>query len=568
MKLILKEYLASLNERGDLDKSVLPNLLSAIGLRVLNTPMIGTRQNGVDIAAVGKIRGEDKQPYLYLFCIKAGNISRRDWQGGVQSVRPELDEIKEVYVRANIAKEYADLPIKICLCCGGELEEAVLMNWAGYTAEYTTDKISYEEWNGDRLATHMLQSLLARELLDEDLRKNFQKAVAMVNEPDACYEYMFSFFKGILLEEPENKKDQLRKLRQAYICLHAVIAWAIEANNLESSYKISELGLLFCWNAVKSMKYKKKPTKHDDALFLLLDQYLKLYLSTSEKYFIKTVYGKCDSLHALSVAVRSQEAVDINLAMFELIGRVAIRGIWTDLFSRQLADDGSGFIQDLQDGTDKALNTIVSIINNNPSLTSPCRDDHMIEIALVMYLAQITNNVKRFLPWLSSISDQTTLALVTNSKYPICSNDYSDLIHHPLSTEQSYRDEVCSGSILYPYLYYCLQCFEKEDSIKIFVERLDEMIPNCTHQAWFPDVETDNLIWCGQTRHGVCVTDMSPIKGYESFTEVLNKAMTTCNAVRDISAIKFGILPMFLTACRHYRLPIPPFFWGVMPNEI
>lgn len=59
MKIILKEYLASLKERGELDGSVLPNLLAEIGLEVLNVPMIGTRQHGVDIAAVGKIKGED-----------------------------------------------------------------------------------------------------------------------------------------------------------------------------------------------------------------------------------------------------------------------------------------------------------------------------------------------------------------------------------------------------------------------------------------------------------------------------------------------------------------------------
>lgn len=89
MKLILKEYLASLRERGDLDKSVLPNLLAEIGLNVLNTPMIGTRQNGVDIAAVGKVQGEDTERFLYLFCIKAGNVTRSDWEGNPQSVRPD-----------------------------------------------------------------------------------------------------------------------------------------------------------------------------------------------------------------------------------------------------------------------------------------------------------------------------------------------------------------------------------------------------------------------------------------------------------------------------------------------
>lgn len=111
MKIILKEYLASLKERGDLDKAVLPNLLSEIALRVLNTPMIGTRQNGVDIAAVGKIKGEDKQSYLYLFVIKAGNVRRNDWDGGAQAVRAELNEAREVYLRSNVSKEHAELGI-------------------------------------------------------------------------------------------------------------------------------------------------------------------------------------------------------------------------------------------------------------------------------------------------------------------------------------------------------------------------------------------------------------------------------------------------------------------------
>lgn len=64
MKIILKEYLASLKERKELDSSVLPNLLAEIGLEVLNLPMLGTRQYGVDIAAVGQVAGEDQERFL------------------------------------------------------------------------------------------------------------------------------------------------------------------------------------------------------------------------------------------------------------------------------------------------------------------------------------------------------------------------------------------------------------------------------------------------------------------------------------------------------------------------
>ncbi|MGQ7245760.1 hypothetical protein ACUN9Y_00285 [Halomonas sp. V046] len=561
MRIILKEYLASLKERGDLDKSVLPNLLSEIGLRVLNTPMIGTRQNGVDIAAVGKIKGEDKQRYLYLFCIKAGNISRSDWSTGVQAVRPELDEIRDIYLRSNVAREHADLPIKICLCCGGELEETALMNWAGYTARYTTDKISYEEWNGYRLADLMMRCLLARELLEEEPRRNFQKAVAMVNEPSVCYEYTRAFLGNLLLEEHSSQKDQLLRLRQSFICLHAVISWAIEANNLESTYRVSELGMLFCWNLIRKREPKKRPTKHEETLAFIFDQFLKLYLTKSEMYLEKTAYAHGGTPHALSVAVRSRESVDVNLAMFELLGRLATRGIWTDLLSKRLPDGDPDFLKSLTESTNRTLDTLVSMINSNPTLSSPIRDDHMIEISLVMYLAQLTQSESRFLPWLKFISHRTTFALITNSRYPTCLRDYVDLLAHPESADQSYLDEACVGSILYPYIYFWMLYVADERETKEFTERLNQKIPNCTHQAWFPDEDSDDLMWFGETHHGICVTDLSPHNGHEALMETLNKAIETCTAISNVSAIRTGLIPMFLTACRHYRLPIPPNFW-------
>lgn len=561
MKIILKEYLGSLRERGDLDALVLPNLLSEIGLRVLNTPMLGTRQNGVDIAAVGRIKGEDETRYLYLFCIKAGNVSRRDWSTGVQAVRQELDEIRDVYLRSNVAREHADLPVKICLCCGGELEETVIVNWAGYSDRNTTEKISYEEWNGDRLADLMMRCLLAREILDEEPRRNFQKAVAMVNEPDACYEYAGAFLRCLLLGECGSRREQLLRLRQSFICLHAVMAWSVEADNLESSYRVSELGVLLCWDLIRGIEQKKALNKHENSLILIFDQFLRLYLAAAEMYLEKTAYSHSDKLHALSLAVRSREAVDVNLAMFELLGRMAVQGIWACLLSRSSEVDKIGVARPLKDRADRILDTMVSVINSNPTLCSPIRDDHMIEVALVLYFAQLTEAEPRFLPWLKGMADRTTFALISNSQYPICLTDYSDLLMHPASTEQSYLDEVCSGSVLYPYLYFWMQYISDEKEIKEFTARLKIKIPDCTYQAWFPDEDSDDLIWRGETYHGICVTDLSPLYGHEKLMETLSQAFQVCTAISEISAVKIGLIPLFLTACRHYRLPVPPNFW-------
>ena len=69
VKLVIKEYLASLKEREELD-AMLPNLLSEMGFTVYSRPGRGTRQYGVDVAAVGT--ADDGQRKIYLFSVKQG----------------------------------------------------------------------------------------------------------------------------------------------------------------------------------------------------------------------------------------------------------------------------------------------------------------------------------------------------------------------------------------------------------------------------------------------------------------------------------------------------------------
>lgn len=65
MKLILKQYLASLKERAELD-AVLPDLLSSMGMNVFISPTRGVKEYGVDMAAIGKVNGEEKKSICSL----------------------------------------------------------------------------------------------------------------------------------------------------------------------------------------------------------------------------------------------------------------------------------------------------------------------------------------------------------------------------------------------------------------------------------------------------------------------------------------------------------------------
>lgn len=218
MKLVVRQYVQGLKERDELDV-LLPQLLSEIGYEVIHHPGRGTKQAGVDVAAVGPDPDANGEKALHLFLIKSGDLGRMDWNGGKpQDVMPSLDEIRYDYIPNRIPEQYSKLPISICVCMGGELKEVIRSYWRGYVEKNTTDTIRYREWNGDRLANLILSGLLNRELLDVDRRVAFQKAVAMVSEPETSYRH----FRELIHELTEEIEDDHRgttRLRQLVICL-------------------------------------------------------------------------------------------------------------------------------------------------------------------------------------------------------------------------------------------------------------------------------------------------------------------------------------------------------------
>jgi hypothetical protein len=149
MKLMIREFVASLRERGELD-AILPDLLSELGYTIISRPGRGTRQHGVDIAAVGQ--DDDGQRKVFLFSVKQGDLTRQDWDGTPQALRSSLNEIQDAYIPSRIPKRYQDLRVVICLCIGGEILEQVADDVRGYISKHTTDRVAFDEWNGDRIA--------------------------------------------------------------------------------------------------------------------------------------------------------------------------------------------------------------------------------------------------------------------------------------------------------------------------------------------------------------------------------------------------------------------------------
>jgi len=182
MKLLLREYLSTLNESQELD-ALIPQLLLSMNIIPIYTPQIGVRQNGVDVHGVG-IDSKDKKRKNFLITIKKGNVDRSCWNTGKQAVYPSLIEIKETYINKKIGVKEKKLPCKVILCCGGELRQDTQDDWDAFQISHGKKRIEFELWNGDTLATLIHKNLLNEFLFFGEAKFQIRRTLSYLADPD------------------------------------------------------------------------------------------------------------------------------------------------------------------------------------------------------------------------------------------------------------------------------------------------------------------------------------------------------------------------------------------------
>ena len=376
MKLIIRQYIAGLKERSELN-AVLPDLLSQMELVVYSRPGRGTRQDGVDVAAVGSLDGGPEK--VYLFSIKPGDLSRKEWDGdSVQSLRPSLNEIVDSYIPNRIPPEHKEKDVVICITIGGDVQEQVRPQLVGHIARNTKGKVSFEEWNGDKIAALIQSNFLREDLVPDTVRSSLRKTLALLDEPDAAYGHF-----AALVETLDGKfskdAERIRAIRQLSICLWILLSWSRELGNLECAYRASELTILHAWNIFRF--FDGKNTKASEACGDALISISQAYQQINTEYLAKVI-PHVQALHALSAAVQGETSLDVNLKMFDLLGRIAISGLWNYGLAHMCAPDDDTRCNLLLAEAAGAAASVEALISNNPVLYSPIKDDQATDIAL------------------------------------------------------------------------------------------------------------------------------------------------------------------------------------------
>ncbi|MBF0614658.1 MAG: chemotaxis protein [Magnetococcales bacterium] len=555
MKNLIRDYLASLREREELD-AILPDMLSELGFTVISRPQRGTRQNGVDIAAVGNDNDERK---LFLFSVKKGDLNRQEWDGTPQALRSSLDEIQDAYIRNRIPEELKSLKIVICLAFGGDVQEQVRELLTGYIAKNTTEQISFEEWNGDTLAGMILKGILREKVLPKNLRSNFRKAVAMVDEPDVSYQHFARLAHELHKVGSESDKARLRAVRQLNICLWILFVWARDVDNLEAPYRISELVLLSVWELLRPIiGINSRELK---ALDQALHQVIHLHLIIALTFIELKILPYSSIRYGVSLAINSQNSLDVNLALFDMLGRIGLTGVWLHWLGLQSNQENQ---ENIRNRLLRLFHAGQELIRNNPGLRLPITDRQGTDIALFLQLwlvSEDNDSNPRVTSWLKEMAHGLKFSLLRREHYPSCSSDYRALAEHPRDRSDEYFQESTAASTLIPLIAAWLQALGQETEVKMLRELVRSELQHCTLQLWTPNAESETMMYVGGSNHGLALCDLPLDDGGPQLLATIAGACRTDTALKNLSPMLTGVWPVILVACRHHHLPIPPGFW-------
>ncbi len=558
MRLIIKEYLASLRERNELD-AIIPDLLSQIGLNVFVSPSRGMKEYGVDIAAVGKLNGDSEK--VYLFSVKSGNLTRSTWSSNSdQALRPSLDQIIDSFIPHRIPQEHMDKPIVICLCFGGEINSGVRQEVSGYISKNTDKSISFEEWNGDKLSDYIEKYFMREDIAPENIRGYLRKSLAMVDEPDVSFKHFTELVFALCKTVPKKPKDRLTILRQLHIYTWILYSWAREANNIESAYLASELVLLRGWDICKTHLEDKK--KHNKEALATLNSIINLNHGISNHYIDKVIYPHCGNLHSISSSISPSCPTDVNLKLFDLIGRIALCGIWTYWQLTKIDSEVKPeSIMFLQDKYNKINQAIIQTINNNPMLFSPYKDEQAIDITLAMFCLSLDNsNLDSVKVWAYRLTESIYVNLRDHRAYPANLYDYAELIEHPLKNTDEYRESVTKGAILYPYLSIFSAIFNFDETYNLVKKIKSDFLSHSNFQIYFLDETSEDYLYNNNDSHGATLSHVSLDKEASVFLSEVENECELSNQFNQLTAVKYSFWPVILLACRHYQLPVPMHF--------
>ncbi|MHC0443090.1 hypothetical protein [Flavobacterium sp. 3-210] len=549
MKFVLKEYLELLKEDGELD-SLLTDLLFSMNILPVSKPQRG-RQFGVDISAVGV--DSDGIKKVFLFAVKQGNITRNVWDSNPNSIRQTLNEILDVYIPKILLKSQRTLPKKIIVATNGVLEQTVQFNWNSFIDENSqSDKIEFDFWGIDKIATYTDEHLLAEQLFPHEFKILLRKTLAFIDLADYDCNHYYSLLEKLFESKTDKKKEVLKVLRIVRVCFSVIFKWSKDAKNLKQAVIASERTILLTWNWMRKNDLLKKD--------YALDEFYNIHtvkINIGREYFIKVrehLYVK----HSLFVFSRNQ--LEYSLTVWEQIGLLS---------SIALTEIAECQIQTLIKNTDYA-NVCISNVNeyvkglkcliaNNPPSKYPEYDEHLIEISLALILLYKANEFEFAKNWIASLIIGLNDCFRLKSFIPLFRTDYEELAEIHLGNSISEPH----SSMLIPLLAEWSIILNEPYLYNLVKQLVSENYPEIDLQIWFPDGDSEDFLFTEnmsrKSGHAKCSVHL--YDAFETYKEEMLEEKKLFSEEKKFSIFTSHFDYLGFLSSRHFRSNLLPIYW-------
>jgi hypothetical protein len=246
----------------------------------------------------------------------------------------------------------------------------------------------------------------------------------------------------------------------------------------------------------------------------------------------------------------------VNEVVFDELGKLGLYGsIWSIL---KEADDGE--LAKLQ--TDKYAELVKALLTTHTISNGPCYDNQAIDIALAMLLLIRTGNAATAKEWLTRLINGIGVGRKLKRYFPIDSDSFEDLVAVRITGEME-PDKVATMSTLIPLLAQLCVALDSEVDYVHLRKNLLPLFPGVTLQLWYPDSKFEELLVHGRA-HRASGVAVAPYVLPESFDLYKSKALAIppgAAAMTEFEFSKRGVPWLPLVFCRHYRCPLPVWYF-------
>lgn len=545
MKLIIRDYLATLNETPQLS-SLLSDLLPCMRYRIERLDFRGVVQHGVDIAA--SIVGKNKKRTLCLFVLKRGNIDSRNWDKGTANVRETLNNIIDVPFKDLTKPELKKMKRRVILVHNGDVNTYTLPRLEGMFKQLNEKKFSCERWDLGKLVDLVADYLLTERLFKSDFQSNLRQTLAFLEIDDYDLKHYKEIISKLVSQTSVNYAKYRRLVCQIRLLILMVYSHAVRNNNsLNHVLDACEFSIL------KIYAWLRRHKKHMDKKWmreLTIVWNLQSIISLEILEKIKPLLTIEDGIALGGM----QEIVEYPLRTFRLIGMISYQLIFLKAFGTKI----------------KVLNKFVSdiypslrdIIINMSASKRPLLDNHSIDIVLGVLALCIMNDYKTGQEWIKGILGWLSFRKRTLKTLPEGRNNIN-LVIEAESTGKKPQYYVDSASTLITVLFELCILFglnKTYSQYRNFFSKtkidLQTLYPSQTFWEWLFEGKPSSHYEEGNIELSIKLP-----KTIKEFSEEVKERFIKFDLSYEQNLNDSGTLFTTLLACKYYRIRIPPYFW-------